>query len=285
MSIYHGNSKVFYIDSYNRISGTDSDFNIKLNLGMNNFNKCALLQLSCPKTFYNFASGKNTFVLREMGVNYTITIPVGNYNKNNLITNLQSILTLASGNGWIYTISYPSSSQPNTGLLTFSVSGNGVNQPSFIFTDYCWIQLGFKANTTYNFISNSLQSVNCISLSPVNRIYVKSSMCNTSNDTILQEVLQTFPDNSFIYYENVNVDINSKDFTNSSSTVFNFQITDRFGTPVELNGLNVMMSILLYEKNNTDEIHKQELLIKNIERLYQNEQDKNNLKNDSKEKI
>lgn len=104
-------------------------------------------------------------------------------------------------------------------------------------------------------------------------------MCGTADQGILQEVLQTFPDNSFIYYENTNIDINSKAFTGNTNTSFNFQITDRFGEPVDTHGVNVMMSILLYEKNNTDEIHKSELMIKNVERLFQTEQENKNIVN------
>lgn len=277
MSIYHGQQRVFYIDSYNRISGTDSNFEIKVNLPTNNYNKVALLQLSCPKSFYNFSSGSNTFTLKELGVPITITIPVGNYTKNALLSNLNSILTSSSLNGWTYTVTYPSPLQPNTGLLTFTVSGNGGNQPQFVFTTSCFLQFGFVANTTYTFTSNTLTSVNCISLSPVNRIYVKSSMCSTSQDSILQEVLQTYPDNSFIYYENINVDINSKEFTGNTSSVFSFLITDRFGVPIDTHGVNVMMSILLYQKNNTDEIHKDELLIRNVERLINLDKEKQSI--------
>jgi hypothetical protein len=97
-------------------------------------------------------------------------------------------------------------------------------------------------------------------------------MCSTSDQSILQEVLQTYPDNSFIYYENINVDINSKPFVGNTNTTFGFIITDRFGEPIDTHGVNIMMSVLLYEKNNTDEIHKQELQIKSLERLYNTDQ-------------
>lgn len=272
MSIYHGESRVFYIDSSNRTSGTDSNFQINVNLPKNNFNRVALLQLSCPKSFYNFSTDKNTFTLRELGMDVTITIPIGNYNRELLLSTLSSLLTQASataGRNWVYKVTYGSS--PNTGLLTFTVTGN-TGQPSLIFTKYCFIQLGFFGNSTNTFASSSLISVSCSSLSPVNRIYVKSNMCSTSDQSILQEVLQTYPDNSFIYYENINVDINSKPFVGNTNTTFGFIITDRFGEPIDTHGVNIMMSVLLYEKNNTDEIHKQELQIKSLERLYNTDQ-------------
>ncbi len=86
MSIYHGDNRVFYIDSANKISGTDTNFDVKIDLPKNNYTRVALLQLSCPKSFYNFSTGKNTFILNEENVDYTITVPVGNYGKTNLAT-------------------------------------------------------------------------------------------------------------------------------------------------------------------------------------------------------
>jgi hypothetical protein len=271
MSIYHGISKVFYINSTVRCSGTsDTNFSYTLNIpSKNTFNKVCLLQLSIPKSFYNFPSGSNTFILQEKGVNYTITVPFGSYNVTNLCSTLSSILTAASGNSWTYSVSYPTSSQANTGLLTFTVSGNGIFQPSLIFTGgYCYIQLGFNNASTNAFVSSSLSSVNFICLSTVNRIYVKSSMCSTSEQSILQEVLQTFPDNSYIYFEQYDIQANSKEFTNNLSQVFDFVITDGEGKQISTNGLNVQMSLLCYEKNDTSELQKEDLIIKNLQRIY-----------------
>lgn len=279
MSIYYGDPRVFYIDSANKISGTDTNFDVKIDLPKNNYNRVALLQLSCPKSFYNFSTGKNTFILNEEGVDYTITVPVGNYGKTNLASTLKILMDSASASPAVYTVSFPSSTQANTGLYTFAVTGNTL-QPKLKFTTACYIQLGFTANSTNNFVAGSLTSVNCISLAPVNRIYVKSNMCSTSDQGVLQEVLHTFPDNSFIYYENINIDINSKAFTGNTNSSFTFQITDRFGDPVDTHGVNVMMSILLYERNNTDELHKQELQIKNIERLFNTDQEKKKILSD-----
>jgi hypothetical protein len=50
-------------------------------------------------------SGYNTFTLTEI-VSRTITIPVGNYTKNNLLTVLQTQLNTGAPVGWTYTVSY-----------------------------------------------------------------------------------------------------------------------------------------------------------------------------------
>lgn len=275
MSFYHGSSQVFYINSATKVSGTDTNFSFKLSLPSNNrFDKVCLLQLSIPKSFYNFPVGENTFTLTELGVGYTVNIPYGNYNVINLCSKLSQLLTSSSGNGWVYTVSYPSPDSADTGKLTFRVTGSAGQQPSLKFSTSCYTQLGFSRNSVNTFTSGTLESVNYISLSPVNRIYVKSSMCSTNEQSILQEVLQTFPDNSFIYFQQYDIQANSKNFTNNISEVFDFSITDYFGNSISTNGLPVQLSVLCYEKNNYDEMAKQDLIIKNLERLYSIEEEK-----------
>ena len=266
---YHGETRIFYVDSYNRVEGTDTDFTVNIDIPKNNYNKVALLQASIPKSFYNFPDGQNTFTLIENGVNTIITIPVGDYGISSLIANLSQILTSSSSQNWTYNMSFPTYLQPQTGKITWIVSGNFGLQPSFHFQSNCFLQLGFNANTTYNFSGNSLISINYISLSPTNRLFIKSDICNTADNSILQEILEPFPDSSIIYYENINIENNSKDFTAQQSRNFSFTISDRFGIPINTNGLNVIMSIILFKKDDTSELHRQELLINNFERMLQ----------------
>ena len=80
MSIYHhGDTQVFYVNSTNRVSGSsDTNFSVALNILPNNsFNRICLMQLSVPKSFYNFYTGNNTLVLRELGLSYTVTFTPG----------------------------------------------------------------------------------------------------------------------------------------------------------------------------------------------------------------
>mgnify|MGYP003673489336 CR=1 FL=1 len=263
---YHGNSIIKYIDSEERNSGSHTNFSIDIDLPKNSYDKVALLQLSCPKSFYNFRKDRNTFILIEKGVEILITVPEGNYSVSSLNYNLTNIMTEKSLNGWKYTLSYPGKLEPDTGKITFGVENND-GQPTLKFVAHCWQQLGFMYNQQYTFVNNTLKSANYVSLAPINRVYVKSSLCNTSDKSILQEVLETFPDSSFIYYENTNIESNAKSFTGQSSRTFSFTITDRFGVPVDTNGLNLMMSILFFKKDNTSELHKEELMINNLERM------------------
>jgi hypothetical protein len=92
-------------------------------------------------------------------------------------------------------------------------------------------------------------------------------MCNTSELSILQEILQTFPDSAMVYYENTNIENNSKPFSTTQSRNFHFTITDRFGIPIETNGLDSVFSIIFYKYDDTSELHKQELMLSNFERM------------------
>jgi hypothetical protein len=264
---YHGDTKIFYIDSFNRTSGSPTDFQVNIELPRNDFNRVALLQASIPKSFYNFPKGRNTFYLVELGVETLITIPEGDYGVSSLIANLAPILSASSPNGWTYKMSFPKFLETQTGKITYTVEGNGGSQPSFRFENFCWLQLGFYLNTTYNFVGDTLISVHYISLAPINRLFIKSDMCNTSELSILQEILQTFPDSAMVYYENTNIENNSKPFSTTQSRNFHFTITDRFGIPIETNGLDSVFSIIFYKYDDTSELHKQELMLSNFERM------------------
>lgn len=267
MSLFHAdNNRVVIVDSDNRTSGTSTNFSIALQIPTNNYNRCSLLQISVPRSWYDFQTGYNTFQLQEGLTTVTVTIPIGSYTKNSLIQVLKDILNSVSPNNLIYNITYPSSLQANTTKFTFTVSGSFITK--FIFTTNCYLQLGFNKNSTNTFTGGSIVSTNIVSLSYINRLFLKSSMCSSANDSILQELLVSsqYPTGSYIYYECNNFDVQSKQFLNNNDNVFDFVLSDRFGNPVDLNGLGIIFSILLYTKDNTSEIMKDHILIKNVEK-------------------
>ena len=270
MSLYHGdNSYVTIVDSDLRISGTATNFSYNLRLPVNNYNRICLKSISIPRSFYDFTTGYNTFQLKEKTTTVTITVTPGYYTKNSLIAVLSTLLTTASPNGWIYSVSYPGYTSANPNTLTFSVSGNGTFQPSVIFTTNCYLQLGFNSNSTNLFTSSSLTSVNTISITYINQLLLKSSACSSSFNSILSEIFITgqYPSGSFIYYEPVDIDVNSREFINNNNNVYDFQLTDKNGLPISLNGLGFIFSLIVYTKDNTNELQKDYLQIKNLEKL------------------
>jgi len=274
---------VLSFNSKDRISGTNSSFiSAPLDLGYNQYDSVALVQASIPRSFYNVPTSYRTFTLRELGVNYTITMTAGSYNKINLATNLASKLTAASGNGWTYSVSYPSASQPDTFKYTFSVTGN-TGQPSLIFTDSMFRQLGFEENTTYAFSANSLVSVNCINLAYISRAFIKSNVCINAQDDILEEILNygSYPMLSLAYFQQVSFDLNTRNYNPGNTNSWLFSLVDSFDQEIDLNGVPWSFSLVFYKRNDTHEIHKNELLIKNEERLFKISQEQEKIQNEA----
>lgn len=176
--------RIFYIDSRNRIEGTDSNFLCQLDFAREYY----YLQAKIPKSYYLVGRGENTFTLTEGILSTTITIPVGNYTRTNLKTTLQATLTQSSPNGWVYAVSVPSSSQPETGKYTFTVTGNGGVQPIFTSSICLWEQIGFNENSVNTFSANQLTSTNVVKLQIEDFVYIHSDMCTNGNDSILQAI-------------------------------------------------------------------------------------------------
>ena len=274
MSLFHSNDiYISIVDSSQRVSGTSSNFTINLNLPnfVQDFDRIALNQFSCPRSWYDVATGVNTFQFKEGigGTLKTITVPVGMYNVNTLASSIASLLTTNSQNGYTYTVTYPNSSLTvNTNKLTFT-SSNTSTVFYFIFTTSMFQQLGFASNSTNSSTSGVLTSTNSISISYINRVFLTSNACNTSYNSYLQEILIAgqYPSTSFVYYENLNYDTNSKEFTNPQNNCWDFTLYDRYGNIVDLNGLELVFSLIFYKKNKTDELHMEHMRIQHLERI------------------
>lgn len=274
---------VLSFNSKDRISGTNSSFiSAPLDLGYNQYDSVALVQASIPRSFYNVPTSYRTFTLRELGVNYVVTMTAGSYNKINLATNLATRLTAASGNGWTYSVTYPSASQPDTFKYTFSVTGN-TGQPSLIFTDSMFRQLGFEENTTYAFSANSLVSVNCINLAYISRAFIKSNVCINAQDDVLEEILNygSYPMLSLAYFQQVSFDLNTRNYNPGNTNSWLFSLVDSFDQEIDLNGVPWSFSLVFYKRNDTHEIHKNDLLIKNEERLFKISQEQEKIQNEA----
>lgn len=278
MSIFDSSSTSPIVISFNskdRIGGTNSNFlSQPVDLGINKYDSVCLVQASIPRSFYNVATNYNTFTLYEPTATKTITITLtpASYNKINLASVLATTLTaasLASGNGWTYSVSYPASTVGDTFKYTFSVSGNAT-QPQFIFTTNLNRQLGFEENTTYTFSANSLTSANCINLSYITRAFIKSNVCLNAQDGILEEILNygSFPMLSLCYYQQLSFDLNTRIYNDSATNSWNFSLVDSFDRVIDLNGIPWSFSLVFYKRNDTHEVHKNELLIQNEERLF-----------------
>lgn len=276
---------IISFNSKDRIGGTNSSFqNIPVDLGGNKYDAVCLMTASIPKSYYNMPSGYNTFTLTEKGVSTTITINPGSYNKLNLATVLSALLTAGSvtlGNNWTYSVSNPNTQNaPDTFKFTFTVSGNGAFQPTITMNvNSPFRQLGFDQSTAYPFTANTLVSANAINLAYILRMFIQSSICDTANDGILAEILSvgSFPPQSVIFFQEFNIDLNSRSFNSTNVNSWNFSIVDSFGQLVDFNGIPWAFTLVFYKRNDTHELHRQELMITNEQRMFQIEQQQRKL--------
>lgn len=269
---------IISFNSKDRSSGTNSNFtNLPVDLGVHDYDSVCLMACSIPKSFYNVPTNQSIFILRELGVDTNIQIPIGNYNKINLATKLSLILTTASLNSWNYVVSYPPYTEPDDFKFTFTVSNNGLNQPSLLFDDDSpHRQLGFEVNSINTFIGDVLISTNAINLAFILRIFINSNVVKNSNDSVLEEIqsIGSFPFQSVVYYEQNNVDINTRDFNSDNLNSWNFILQDSFGKEIDLNGIPWSFTLCFYTRNITHELHKTDLQIQNEERLFNISQQK-----------
>ena len=247
----------FIVNSANRLSGTPYNFQVKLNIDNNQkYDRVSLLSAVVAKTYYQVQAGSNTFQLSENETATLIVIPVGTYSRDSFANVLAGLLTANSANEWIYTITYPNlRTAAETGLFTYSVTGNNGSQPQFIMgSDNIHNQLGFQPNTTYSFVGNSLKSNHVCNFSSEPCIYIKSNICYNavSSDNILQEIYTAgFPYNSFISYTNFNPEFNYKTLVNHNG-LYNFYITDSNGVFLDTNGIDSTFTIMIWKSNKID---------------------------------
>lgn len=246
-----------YVNSSNRLSGTNGNFSYAVDLpDDHNFTHVTVIDATIPKSYYLIQEGYNTFQLQENGTTVTISIPIGNYLLTAWTTTLSGLLTTNSPNGWTYTVSYPTGTFAETGKLTYAVTGNS-SQPSIITTNTLYEPFGFLAGTTNTFVSNSLTSTTVIKLQSEDRLLISSDIIsNPNSDNILVAInagdVVPF---STITYENSNPDYNTHEIIQGKKTM-HVAIANEDGINLALNGLNMNMTLLFYRKENIMDIIK-----------------------------
>jgi hypothetical protein len=135
-------------------------------------------------------------------------------------------------------------------------------------------QLGFEESTAYPFVANVLVSVNAINLAYVLRMFIKSNICDTATDGILDEILSvgSFAPQSVLFYQQYNIDLNTKVFNKTNFNSWNFSIVDSYGQLIDFNGISWAFTLVFYQRNTTHELHKNELMITNEQRIFSIEQ-------------
>ena len=257
----------FYVNSSNRVSGTNSDFNYKIPIPQGRkFDSVAVLRASIPLSYYLVREGHNFFILKEIE-SRVIEIPTGNYNANNFAATLKKLLN-DGPNGWIYNVTLPASSEPSTGKYKFTVTNNTA-QPviTFPIESDVYRQCGFAPSSTNTFVNSELQSSFVVIFIPETSVFIHSNICeNTDNVDILQDIYSnnTIPFSN-ITFSAMDVEADSKKLSSNNAQMFNFRICDQHGHILDTNGLEVLITIIIYRKQTFPQVFKNYL--RNIQAL------------------
>lgn len=257
-------SQVVHINSKFRQSGIDHDFTYNINLEKgNNFTHVAVIDISIPKSYYLIGENDTDFKIVERDINteqitaqYTISMPIGNYSVTSFLYVLNNLFT---GQTSHYSASFPNSkTEAQTGKITFTHS-NTHHISEFVFgANHLAEIMGFERGSTNRFTIGQTNSVlispNICNFQRESTIFLRSTCGQLADNDILVELFASGnPDLSNINFSNSgNLEEHSKKITNNASNNFRFFITDEFGDTINLNGIDMLITLLFYEKQNTD---------------------------------
>jgi hypothetical protein len=95
-----------------------------------------------------------------------------------------------------------------------------------------------------------LVSSNVIKLQLEDSIFIHSDICTNGTDNILQEIFAVdSPDYGNIVFQTPDVMAYSKRLVGNKHNVYNFYITDEDSQEIDLNGLNVVFTLLLFKQD------------------------------------
>lgn len=253
-------SQFYYINSANRISGTPENFQLELRIPPDaGFDRIALHTCSIPKSYYLIDSsvGNDKFNLDENGTVTEITIPEGNYSYISLAQVLKNELNTQSALGWTYNVTYDNALITGfRGLFTYTVTGNGGIQPKFIFTDTLYQEMGFEPASTNTFSADSLTSTRVIRLQLIDSIVIETDLVKNYQDQILQVIPVNTTDFGLIGFLNNDIGASSKPLASQTTQTFiyDFKLKDQNGDPIDLNGLDFSMTIVLFKKSRMEDL-------------------------------
>ena len=242
-----------YINSRDRISGTDENFTYSIQFPDEfDFTHVVCLNALIPKSYYLIQNGplENIFQLNENGVIVTVTVPIGSYLLSAFKTIIGSLLTAASPNGLTYVLTYPALTGADTGKWTYT-QNNAAIQSSIICNAHLFEPLGFFSGSTNAFTGTTLVSTCVIKLQSEDRLLVHSNIVNNSGkDDILISINSTTSINySSIVWECPAPEFYAHALSSKNNNTYSFSLTDENGELIQLNGLNMNLTLLLYKKD------------------------------------
>ncbi len=241
-----------YINSRDRISGSDENFTYSINFpeGLD-FDHVVCINCLIPKSYYLIQTGgvENVFQLKENNTIVTVTVPVGSYLLAAFRTTIGALLTAASPNSLTYTLAYPALTGADTGKWTYT-QNNAAIQSSIICNAHLFEPLGFLSSSTNAFTGTTLVSTCVIKLQSEDRLLIHSNICNNGRDDVLVSINSTTSINySSIAWECPAPEFYSHLLSSKNNNTYSFSLTDEDNELIQLNGLNMNLTLLLYKKD------------------------------------
>ena len=224
-------------DAYNN-GASDCEYNLPLIEIPDGFH-IYLSVVSCliPFSFYNINNSNNNLYYSFDGSTMTnLTIPIGNYNVNDLVKYFKSNM-----------IGFAISYNQNANKLTFT---NYVNNFMFMSNSTCLSILGFNENTTVISTGLSLTSINCVNVYNIKTIQVNSNLITYNINKVERNnycILCSIPVSSqpFALIEYINrTNFRTNLFLNRLQKL-KIRLTDDNGNLIDLNGCHYTMTLQL----------------------------------------
>ena len=244
------------INSANRVNGSNEsfDYNIQLDNTIK-YTHVVVIQANIPKTYYLVAAPYNQFQVQEGSNIFTITVPEGNYNPTSFIKTVIPLMNNVCAFRYAATFGM-SNSGPSTAKFTYTVTGNGSVQPSFIMMPNMTVydQFGFSDASTNTFTtSNNLVSSSVVSYDLEDNLQIRSNvMVSDGKIGILQAIYPGMSvDWSNIVWNCADHQAFAKKFARDSnatggSGTFHFSLCNEDGKQINLNGKNWCFRLLFF---------------------------------------
>ena len=237
------------VNSFNRDSGTPSNFTYTLPSSISNFDHVAVTEASIEKSYYMIPLGRNTFIINEEGSDRTITLSIGNYNSDSLATEMALQLQTGKPGGYTYTAAFPEAlTEPDDGKMTLTVTGHTL-QPILTFHNgYLFELFGFAKDSTNPFVAGTLKSTNVANLAKENNVFLHSDLVGDTGSN--NNVLETFYTASTPTFSSIHVINNTPRDTGSilanKGNTASFYLTDERDIPLILNGIDFVFDLYFY---------------------------------------
>jgi len=205
------------------------------------YTECGVGNAEIPASFYNIDVTNNIFNYRLNAINFSITIPPGNYNYTTLVTQMTTLFT-ANGHTFIFLLNR------NSSVLTMTCSTgtwNNISASSIYFV------LGFDADTTYPIVGNTITFPYLFNLLGQKKLKIYSTnisvdsydSVSASTNNLLCTISVNQPGFNLIVYSNL--DSVYGHMRNKYLSTIDIQIRDELGNLINFNGIDWTLTINL----------------------------------------